>query len=249
MTPGSDTNHTRPESPLAEGSHTSSRAGARLIAPGHIAPEVLTLLIALLPVAALLAACGGSTVRRISLDQLESAPLAIATDPTRFTVHDPEYMLDAMQPLGPRLGLLLINDADAWQQFQAAVEPLRYMRSSGFDAHDPDFRTQSVVVLLSNAGEAAGSVWPVEISGVRKYEGAGLLLGRFRGATYRPNGLLAGHWLIVERVEALLAVEIDGYFYFPHLPNGMPPNERESDAHFVVRARDDRADAAPLRTE
>ncbi len=126
------------------------------------------------------------------------------SSPRRLTVTDSEAVWTLCTPLGSRLGLLQVRDAEAWERVGAAVPAL---------GERPDMRRGIVIGLMYRAGTPANGRWPARIEGVRSCDGAGIVEASFAGGSYLPDGTGLLEVVYVSGVDRILAVEVDGVIF------------------------------------
>ncbi len=136
-------------------------------------------------------------------------PPALLTDATlvpnlstqRLVVANGARLRGLCVPLGPRLGLLTVNDRQEWNCLAAAVPSI---------GPEPDFRQGMLVGLVCWAGVPADGHWPIRLDGVRLCGDQGLVEGRFIGGTYFPDGIAYVETAYAQGVRDVVAVDIDG---------------------------------------
>ena len=113
---------------------------------------------------------------------------------------------DAFRPLGARLGLVQVNSAEQWARLARLAPGL---------GPCPDLSGGSVVGLASTIGMPLNGRWPIHVQSVRAHEGAGLLVARFDGGSYLPDGTAYLETMYVPDLATVLVVEVNGVRFYP----------------------------------
>jgi hypothetical protein len=163
-----------------------------------------------LAVLTLLAVAAGcrpiKTTKEISLYDLETATPQQVSHTQRFVVADPALLQPIYQPLGRRLGLIQVANAEAWRIYKLAVP------SAGTC---PDLSRGMLVGLVSPAGTSLDGQWPLAWDVVRLHGGAGLIQAEFVGGNYLADGVTYVETAFVPQLESVLVVTVDGINYYP----------------------------------
>jgi hypothetical protein len=165
--------------------------------------------LAWLAVAALLtlSSCAGSSHRRaLTVQALESASSFTPAVTQRAVITDPATLGDLYQALGRRVGLLQIRSVQEWERLRRAAPEL---------GPPPDFRRGAVIGITSDAGLPLDGSWPIWLEAVRVYEGAGLVVARFPGGTFLPDGTTYLEAAQIDGLEGVLLVDVNGTRFYP----------------------------------
>ena len=153
-----------------------------------------------------LSACTTGPVRRtVSLQMLESAPASQPPAARRQVVCDLEALRPIYQPLGRRLGLIQVRDADEWEQLARAVPEI---------GPCPDLGRGIMVGLASATGTPLDGGWPLCWEAIRMHDGAGLIEASFNPGDYFPDGTTYLESAYVENLGAVLVVAVNGVLYY-----------------------------------
>jgi hypothetical protein len=154
-----------------------------------------------------LSACGlHSRAIVVSARALERAPAAQPSALYRAVVTDTARLEPFYYPLGRRLGLVQIKNADEWEALRAGAPEL---------GPPPNFSRGIVVGLASRTGMPIDGMWPIHIESVRVYEGAGFAIARFDGGSFLPDGTTYLETAQIDGLAAVLMVEINGLRFYP----------------------------------
>ncbi len=144
-------------------------------------------------------------MRTVALATLENAPSVALVAQERRLAADPAALRELCVPIGPRLGVLLVQTPEVWERLQAAVPGL---------THPPDFaRGGTVLGVVSWSGTSLDGEWPVALDEVRVHDGVALLRASFHPGSYLPDGSGRLELAQVYGVSVLLAVEVNGTLF------------------------------------
>ena len=167
----------------------------------------LTLAIGALVWTATLAACVASAGRiTITATALEAAPATAPPAPQRHILSDPAELRPLYQPLGRRIGLIEVRDRLGWDRLARAIPDL---------GPCPDLRRGMIIGIASESGTPLDGGWPLQWETIRMCRGAALLEAHFNGGNYLPDGAIYLETAYVEQANAVLAVAVDGLWYYP----------------------------------
>ncbi len=161
----------------------------------------------LLLLAALQLPGGGCSLGSRSEDsrQYPSGPTSVRMVPLTDTwLPDPAALAREMHALGPRLAVLQVRDPQAWNAVAAALPdppPL------------PDFKSGSVVGLISRIGRPVGGSAPVQLREVLDLGDAASISGAFAGGSFLPDGSTYLTLAWVETRSPVDLAEIDGQIF------------------------------------
>lgn len=154
-------------------------------------------------------ACGCQPAVRVHLvsrKALESAEPITPEAVRRYRLRDVAALTPLYQPLGQRVGLLLIRNREEWRTFAAAT---------GATGPMPDFRAGPLVGLVTLCGTPLGEEWPLVIEAVRLFDQAGMIEAKFNGGCFHCDGAAQATIAQVPDLKAVLLVRIDGVSFYP----------------------------------
>lgn len=187
-----------------------ARSPIRAVAGRLVRPPIdteRTLLFAGLVALFTVGACSARPqILTVSLRTLEEAAAARPGPRTRVVVSDLAALGDAFRPLGARLGLVQVNSTEQWERLARLAPGL---------GPCPDLAKGSVVGLASTIGIPLNGRWPIHVQSVREHEGAGLLVARFDGGSYLPDGTTYLETVYVPDLATVLVVEVNGVRFYP----------------------------------
>lgn len=158
-------------------------------------------------VVAPLSACSALPRSRVvSLHSLESAPPAAHLASSRWLVADPSALARVRTPIGTRLDLIVVRCERDRQALRRAL---------GTDIPPMDFSQGILVGVASRAGLPLSGGWPLHITALRIFDGAGLLSATFDSGTYLPCGAAMLEAAFVPGLSDVLALEINGERFYP----------------------------------
>ncbi len=142
----------------------------------------------------------------LTLADLESGQTRLPLESRRTLVADMRELRPLLTPLGPRLALVRVRDAEDWRRLRSAAPQVGTC---------PDLRRGIVVGLASMAGTPADGAWPIELFVARLRDGAGLVCGFFRGGTYLPDGTTYLETAQIDGLRDVLVVDVNGTKFYP----------------------------------
>lgn len=156
---------------------------------------------------ALVAACSAPEhLRTVSVQELEDALSGYPEPFAQILVSSPEKLGSIYRPLGPRLGLIVVSNADEFGRLATSAVGL---------GRTPDFSRGKMIGVASLAGESIDGEWPIRLEDVQLRQGAGLVSAHFHSGTYLADGLAHADLAFVRNLEAVLIVDINGIRYYP----------------------------------
>jgi hypothetical protein len=179
-------------------------------------------LVALLTALTGCAAAGLSPLGTVSLTDLETSPARLPTGIQRGFIEDPADLESLVYPLGRRLGLLEVRDAQQWRLLAQAVPGL---------GECPDLSRGGLVGLVSLGGTPIAGGPPFRLKAVRVHRGAGLIEVQFNSGTYLPDGSSYFEMAYVNGLRSVLVVNVDGLEYVAGQSSPRTANTRTSLIH------------------
>jgi hypothetical protein len=158
----------------------------------------------------------------VSLTDLETSPARLPSGIQRGFIEDPAALESLVYPLGRRLGLLEVRDAQQWHLLAQAVPGLREC---------PDLSRGALVGLVNLAGTPIGGGPPFRLKAVRIHRGAGLIEVQFNSGTYLPDGSYYFEMVYVTGLRTVLVVNVDGLEYVAGQSIPRTANSRTSLIH------------------
>lgn len=143
--------------------------------------------------------------RTVTEAQLESAPIQAVHATRAIPVVDADALKDVYVALGPRLGVIQIQNSKEYKQLRAAAPDV---------GPQPDFTGGTLIGVVSWLGTAVDERPGVELAGLQMAHGAGLLRVRYRSGCYLPDGSAMLTLAYVPDLQRLLVVTAGGTTFY-----------------------------------
>ncbi|HMQ17111.1 MAG TPA: hypothetical protein PKC49_14165 [Phycisphaerae bacterium] len=154
-----------------------------------------------------LGSCAAPAWRSVRSEDLDAAPEAAASQVWHVRLTDPARIVSQSRPLSRRMALVQVRTCADWQALAEAAPQL---------GPCPELGRGMVVGLMYFGGTPlGGGEWPLELSTVRVFDGAGLVEAHFTGGSFLADGAGYVHLAQVDGLRAVLIVDVDGTRFYP----------------------------------
>jgi hypothetical protein len=153
-----------------------------------------------------LASCAAPAWRTVRSEDLDTAPEAAASQVWHVRLTDPARIVSQSRPLSRRMALVQVRTCADWRALAQAAPQL---------GPCPELGRGMVVGLVYFGGTPLDGDWPLELSAVRVFNGAGLVETHFTGGSFLAVGAGFVHLAQVDGLRAVLIVDVDGTRFYP----------------------------------